>query len=338
MTSRIAAIFLITFVSAISTHCNAQAIGKTRNITPESMGFSPFELETESDTIRFYVSTGGKALDKDSVRPLVIYLEGSGPTPVFWKKDGQIGSSLMFEPGDFPGCHYAVISKPGIGFFETERRVNSKTYDQKLSLTWRVNAARAVVERLTSESFVDKTRVIVIGHSEGADVAPWVALDNKHVTHVVGLAPGGVSQMFDFVLFARKQVDAGELEPDQVDQEIAKYKNAYRKIFTDPSSTDKKWQGETYLRWSSFFRPAMDAWRDIEIPVYLGMCRDDKNTPVECGEAIELEYIRLGKNNLTAQTWPTDHYFVETQDDDTPVDRRLDVLKEVIEWAIASKD
>lgn len=304
-------------------------------ITPESMGFTPFTLETDDGVVRYYLSSGGGLLNEKVVRPLVMFLDGSGPSPVFWGKGNRLGSSLMFGPEEFPDFHYVVISKPGVEFHETERRIESKEYDRTMSLPWRVKAANAVINKLATEKYVDSSLVLVIGHSEGADVAPWVAAGNQHVTHVAGLAPGGVSQMFDFVLFVRKKVEAGELTKGEGDVQIREIKKAYRDIFAEPKNTDKKWEGETYLRWSTFFRPAMEAWCQIEVPVYLGYCRDDKNTPVECGEAIELEFIRLGKKNLTSKQWPTNHHFQEVPGGEgaEAVDRRLEVLGEVVSWA-----
>ncbi len=304
-------------------------------ITPESMGFTPRKLETDAGSIHYYLSSGGRTLDANVVKPLVVYLDGSGPSPFFWGKGNRIGSSLMFSPDDFPDFHYVVLGKPGVQLHEIERRIESKEYDRTMSLDWRVDSTNAVINELMTEEFIDSSLVLVVGHSEGADVAPWVAAGNEHVTHVAGLAPGGISQMLDFVLFARKQVEAGIISKEEGDKQVREYKDAYRSIFADPLNTEKKWQGETYLRWSSFFRPAMEAWCQVKVPVYLGYCRDDKNTPVECGEAIELEFIRLGKKNLTSKLWLTDHYFqVVPQDEQADFeDRRLDVLREIREWA-----
>lgn len=326
--------FLLCIVCYIG-FCGAQEPKNEPALTPERMGFTSRSLETDEGIVRYHLSSGGLPLKQKVARPLVVFLDGSGPSPIFWGKGNRLGSSLMFGPEDFPEYHYVVISKPGVEFHEAQRRIKSQEYDRLMSLPWRVNAANAVINQLVTEPFVATSQVLVIGHSEGADVAPWVAAENNHVTHVAGLAPGGVSQMFDFVLFVRKKVEAGALTKEEGAKQIREIKKAYREIFADPTATDKKWQGETYLRWSTFFRPAMEAWCRIKVPVYLGYCRDDQNTPVECGEAIELEFIRLNKQNLTAKLWLTDHHFQEPPENQNskPVDQRLEVLSEILEWA-----
>ena len=87
------------------------------------------------------------------------------------------------------------------------------------------------------------------------------------------------------------------------------------------------------MRWSTFFRPALDAWRQLEKPVYLGICRDDQNTAPESGDAIELEFIRLRKPNYMATTWPCDHYFIDNVSEaGKSIDRRLEAVREIMDW------
>ena len=307
----------------------------TVEITPARMGFTAESLQLNGESVQYYLSTEGRPVDRSRKLPLVLYLDGSGPTPIYAGNSNRLTSSLMYDARDFPSYHYVAIGKPGLKFHESKTRIESEKYDRLLTLRWRVDAANAVLNHLAKQEFVVSNRMLVIGHSEGADVAPWVAKECKHVTHVAGLAPGGVSQMFDFIIFIRKQVAAGEISVAEGDRQVQQYKSDYAKIFADPKSTTKKWLGETYLRWSTFFRPSMDAWCELEKPVYLGICRDDRNTPAESGEAIELEFIRRGKTNLTSKVWPCDHHFVEVprEEGSEPVDRRLDALKEILAWA-----
>ena len=302
-------------------------------ITPERVGFSHRNVGVGEDSVQYYVSSGGVPLQGDQRRPLVLYLDGSGPSPLYYRGQGGIGSSLMFDAADFKGYHLAVISKPGIPFFSETKRVASVEYDQRQSLRWRVEAAKAVIEDLVAEGIVDKTRVLVLGHSEGSDVAPWVGLESPHVTHVAALAPGGLSLMFDYIALTRRKIASGDMSQAEGERLIQSFKEDFRTIYSDSQSTERRWSGEVFKRWSTFFRPAMDAWRQLDKPVYLGICRDDQNTAVESGEAIELEFIRLGKLNYKSRIWPCDHYMIDASKADATADLRLEVLGEVLEWA-----
>ncbi len=301
-------------------------------ITPQMMGFQPRVTDGDEETIRYYVSTGGRPLDEGAEpRPLVLYLEGSGPSPLVWRENGRVGSAILFDARDFPDWHFAVISRPGIEFFESSQRVVSEEYREKMCLRWRVEAAKAVLRDLVNDGLVDSRKVLVLGHSEGSDVAPWVALESPFVTHVAALAPGGLSLMFDFIALTRKEIEAGELDREEGEQQIHDMKDSFREIFSDPESTTKLWAQEPYLRWSSFFRPGLDAWRQLNKPIYLGVCRDDRNTAPESGEVIELELIRLQKKRFRSTIWPCDHYFLEDTEQGL-VEWRLDVLKDLLEW------
>lgn len=322
-------------LSAIASQ-NAQAQADVdKEITPESMGFTSQTLEKNGETIRYYVSTEGNAFDKGRKLPLVVYLDGSGPSPLVWRDEkGRVGNSMMFDAQDFNGYHFAVISKPGIQFFENTMRIRSEEYDKKMCLRWRIDAASSVVNDLVKNGSIETETVLILGHSEGSDVAPWVALENQNVTHVAALAPGGLSLMFDFIALTRKQMTTGELDREEGEQLIRDIKSGFRKVFSDPDSTTEKWSGEAHLRWSTFFRPSLDAWKDVRKPAYIGVCLNDNNTAVDSGELIELEFIRLQKSNLKATYWHCDHYFIDgNSDKDKPVDRRLEVLKDLLLWA-----
>ena len=306
---------------------------KSNSIDPKQMGFLAQSVELNGDLVHYYVSTNGKPLQRGDKKPMVLCLDGSGPSPLIWRQNGRVQSSIIFEATDFPNFHFVVLSKPGIKFFEWTKEVKSEKYDQTMSLRWRVDAAKAVLDQMVKDGDADSRQVIALGHSEGADVVPWVALESPHVTHAVALAPGGMSLMFDLIALTRNEIAIGKLSPEAGQQRILSMKSGFKKIMADPTSTTKKWSGEAYLRWSTFFRPALDAWRQLEKPVYLGICRDDQNTAPESGDAIELEFIRLRKRNYMATTWPCDHYFIDNVSEaGKSIDRRLEAVREILDW------
>lgn len=302
------------------------------NLAPEEFGFTEFVVSEGDLEVTYFVSTGGGLVDTTEKRPLVIYLQGSGPTPIYYGEPPRVGSSVMFDARDFPDHHFVVIGKPGLPFHGPEKRVESEQFRELNSLQYRVRQAVLVARDLASKPWIDTRQLAVVGHSEGSDVAPWVALECELITHVAVLAPGVVSQMFDFIVQERKEASRGEKTAEEADRNIEEIRAAYRDIFSDPQSTVKTWRGETYKRWSSFFTPALDAFVQLDVPIFAVVCRDDENTPCESGEILELEFIRRGKTNLTYDVWPTDHYFDQVEEEGETVSRREDVLAAVKEW------
>lgn len=80
--------------------------------------------------------------------------------------------------------HYVILDKPGTPFCDTVKTTQSKKdfdahsivqnykpsdgYTQKFSLSWRVDATKAVLSYLIKNRFWDKTKIVGFGYSEGA--------------------------------------------------------------------------------------------------------------------------------------------------------------------------
>lgn len=304
-------------------------------VSPERMGFEPGRVQVDGESVAYFLSTEGRPVDRARRLPLIVFLQGSGAAPIYFGTAPRVGRSTLFNPTDFLGHHYVVISKPGIPFYAEQRVVASEEYDRRTSLPSRVASVKAVVAFLAKQSWVDATRIALLGHSEGADVAPWAAVACRQVTHVIALAPGAVSQMLEFTIMERKKAARGEQTAADADQRIRDNLEAYREIYKDPGSWAKKWRGHSYLRWSSFARPAMEAYRSLDIPILAIAGREDRNTPCESGEALQLEYIRTGKKNLTFELWPVNHYLSERVEG-ASIDRRKEIGQRVLQWLQAS--
>lgn len=306
-------------------------------ITPERMGFKSYSVGEDDSQTNYFVSTAGKPLDTSQRLPILVYVQGSGSTPIYYGTKERLGSSLMFDSNDFPDFHFIVISKPGIPFYAEEKEYDSDEYNRRTSLQDRVRSIADVISQVETKPWVDTTQIMLLGHSEGADVAPWAAAEIDAVTHLVVLCPGVVSQMMDFIIQERKKAARGEQTSEAADKEIATLKEQYREIFANPEATDLRWYGHTYKRWSTFFAPSLEAFVQLEIPIYAIVGRDDQNTPCESGEALELEFIRRHKTNLLFEVWPIDHYFVEGSTSENRIDRRSEVPNRIRKWLDSCK-
>jgi pimeloyl-ACP methyl ester carboxylesterase len=310
------------------------------SITPESIGLTALHLSTPAGRVDYFVST--EALKAGPRKPLFVFIQGSGPQPLFEvrEQDGRrmVRSSMMIRPktvaADF---WYVVLSKPGIPFLLTGPFTPPPEYWQRTSLPARADSVNAVIAHLLSQPGVDGSRVVVAGHSEGASVAARVAATNRRITDVVFLSSDGESQMYGFVLDARKRQARGELTPAATDAEIQNLMQKFHDIHANPDAIDKFWMGHTYLRWSTFFQPAVDNLLKTNARVFVGTGTADTNVPVESTEVIPLEFLRAGKHNLTFRTWPgLDHSYSKEVIAPDGSHRREDhlpeVLAEVMEW------
>lgn len=309
---------------------------------------SPFDTLFNHYTIQHPVL---KAVDvhvtKDRAgkkKPLIIYLDGSGNFPIYSvNKSGQYSSSVPLRIRKYQKEYYiALISKPGVPFTDSiqvdpsGRRYYPETEDYytRYSFDWRVQAASEAIELLIKKLPIDTDRIIVMGYSEGSQIAPAVAVTNKNVTHVVCMVGNALNHLYDFLLDARMSVTRGERSPEEAQVVVDSLYRVYEKISREPLRTDKFWYGSTYLKWSSFSKTTpLENMLKLNIPIlYIG-AGSDRNQNVMDMDYAKLEFLRKGKTNLTYKVYPySDHFFQERDSEGRNKDRIDEVHQLALEW------
>jgi len=231
--------------------------------------------------------------------------------------------------------HYVVIMKHGIPFYADQNFHANNEYYNWDTLENRVADVDAVIRYLVHQPWVDPSRIVVIGHSEGAVVAAKIAATNRRVTHVACLGVNGFTQMYDFIVSVRMQVAAGKLTTEDGEKQINELQQQFKKIFADPDSITKFWQGVTYKRWHSYFmESSTEDLLKAEIPVFIAIGTDDM---IESADITPLEFLRHGKSNLVYRVLPyADHGFFVTHTEPDGHTVRLSqqraVVDEVLLW------
>jgi pimeloyl-ACP methyl ester carboxylesterase len=281
----------------------------------------------------------------DKKKPLIIYLDGSGNFPLYYpSRTGKVSSSIAMNIRKYHKDYlFALISKPNIPFYDSLRYTETgrpyypanDLYRQLYSLDWRAITASEAIDYLVQELPVDPEQVIVMGYSEGSQVAPMVGVMNKKVTHVVCFVGNALNQLYDFILEARLNVERGQLTPDQGQNLVDSLYKEYEKIYADPYSVTKSWYGATYRKWASFSTVTpLENMLHLTIPIlYIGGGRDNNQTIMDMDYA-RLEFLRHGKTNLTYKVYPNcDHYFREVKNVQGRIEQ-VDRIDEVNEFAI----
>jgi pimeloyl-ACP methyl ester carboxylesterase len=280
-------------------------------------------------------------------KPLLVYLDGSGNYPIYYRNSNKrISGSLAISPRAFKQeFMILVISKPGTPFFDTLSYSPSgrpyypenEQYRTLYSLDWRAGAASEAIDYAIKRFNVDRTTIVAMGHSEGSQVAPRVAVINKKVTHVVCMAGNALTQLYDFILNARMQAEKGEITREEGQRIADSLYTVYEAIHSDPKSADQRWYGASYLKWASFSNSApLDNMLALNIPIlYVAGGRDNNQTILGMDYA-KLEFIRRGKRNLTYQVYPDcDHFFQERKTVNGQIqntDRLDEVFNKAVEW------
>ena len=215
-------------------------------------------------------------------RGTVLYLQGSEDRSV----TESIGSLASFCA---MGAEVICFERRGVS---TDGKVDAQMARKSAMRERRIADALAVLEWGTRDGTAGKP-VIVLGASEGADVASAVAARAKNVTHVILLGGGGGwTQEEEFRHFIRTKGEyMGMKSAAELDARVADVK-------AHPDA-DTMWAGHPYRRWSTFMfaRPADDLLK-VECPILLVHGDKDESVPIESARALAEAFRIAGKTNL----------------------------------------
>lgn len=337
---------IVLFISACCCLCVAQPT------TPADYGLKAFTIKHKSlGTVHFYVSEKGI----DRKKPVLFVLDGSGHYPlamfVVLKKSSFVVNSFdtdLLRLAD--KFHVVMISKPGVPFCDTVKidkdsassaeaaqlLPSSPEYRKRLGLQWRAEAASSVLDYVYKHLPVDKSKVIAYGYSEGAQVTPKLAILNKKITHCVSIFGSGLNQLYDFVIDVRMKAAEGIFTPEEAQRRVDSLFMRFAAIYAAPHETAIDWEGHSYQRWASFGSDVpLDNLVKLNIPVFMAAASADHNSPILGLEYTRLEFLRLGKKNLSFHVYPTDHFFNELKIIDgrqTVVSHKQHMLEDLMQW------
>lgn len=218
--------------------------------TVPNQPYQKYELKKGRDTVTYYLSVTSQ---KEKL-PLLVYIQGSSINSHFAQKNNKIVPTSghdAFEEVTRNKYRILIIEKPGVNYLQ---KGASSSFDQKFSLeNWSKNIVTAIDNVMKNEK-IDPEKVMLVGHSEGGVVAARVAklLRNK-VSHVTIMAGEGPSQLYSLYKFAEEGIffNTKEHNMPTVAERINYVYGKWNDILADPTSTEKKFWGFTYLRWSS---------------------------------------------------------------------------------------
>ena len=227
--------------------------------------------------------------------PLVLFVQGSGCTPPFvgLGTPNRYSTVFNFVPLAQRGDYAVMVvdkphqpdapppSQPGVATACPAAFNAYFSYD-----TW-LDTLRGALRHALVLPWVDGSRVLVFGVSEGAVMASGLARALPEVTHVALIGGTGTSQLFDFAANAYR---AGTNDDDTLAR-LRDIDATVDAINADPRSTGKFAWGHTYLRWSSFFAQAPgENLVQSKARVYLASGMRDDSVPVL---STEVAYARL---------------------------------------------
>jgi len=323
-----------------------------QGVSPKNWGLKSFHIkDAQLGDINYYVTEKGI----NQKKPLLFLISGCRGLPTMLvvqcgEKSLQLGTVPPDQINYFSDqYHVAFISKAGTPFCDTVKvdEINplknledyqpSQEYIQKCGMEWEVKASSMVINSLSSMLPISENKVIAIGFSEGGHLAIKLAAENKKITHLVSVISNGLNQFYSSIINRRIDAATGKMTHQEAQEAIDKLFATYKEIYSDPRNTDKWYYGHPYQRWGSFCTDIpLEHLVELEIPILLLNASSDRNSPILQSDYVMLEFLRLGKTNLTYHVFPgCDHWFNEVVVKDgkeSHVSHREKAFKMIFNW------
>lgn len=334
---RVAKTYALLFVYALTAGCSAAVVKSDTIRTGNETYFRTVVAKGGlAPSIEYFVST------KNASRPLVLYIQGSGCNPVFFRMGagGQYASTVfslttIARETQLP---VMVVSKPyAPETFPTtpdSAEACPASFNKTFDLASWVAHIRKALDHAQSEGVYSSSKVLVIGFSEGATVAAALAALDARITHVALVGASGTTQLFDFVVqrYLRHEHDSARLA------DVGDLLIEVRKIYADPLSGDKFAWGHAYRRWSTFF--ASNSLNNVmrssaKIYVVSGMA--DKSVPVISTEALIAGLQAAGRDVVVRRLPDANHSLMAAQaDQKAAMDAAEDEYRRILHWFSAN--
>jgi pimeloyl-ACP methyl ester carboxylesterase len=262
--------------------------------------------------IIFYLSEA--AAGQNSL-PLVMYIEGSGCGSRFEERSGKIrpaGGHIVVADVFKDRARVLIVEKPGVKYlFQPQGGCKELVeFNREHTLEQWAEANEAAIRAARKLPRIDKSRTLVVGHSEGGLVACRIARDlPETVTHVSTIAGGGASQLFDLIALARKGEFFDEVSPDA--EARAQYVlNRWKEIEAEPTSAEKFFFGFAYRRWSTFLAASpIEELTAVRAKIYIAQGTADKAVDPASADVLHAQLIAKNKQVTYDRVEGANHSF-----------------------------
>lgn len=274
---------------------------------PEDFDFKHLQTIYEGDTVDILLkSKKGEELKR---KPVFLFCQGSLPQPLIKTNGEKTYTIFPFKTDSLEvDYHIAIISKPFIPLVVEARTLGQnfiyedpktgkipQNYSDRNLLDYYVERNLKVIDFLQKQPFVDNSKLIVAGHSEGSTIAAKLATITKKITHLIyasGCPFGRIMAMIGQARSAETDTDSTRYGEREIDywQDVVN-----NKIDMDDTN------GDTYKATFDFSIPPIQYLEKLTIPVLI--CYGTKDWSAPYNDYLRIEMIRQKKKNFTYKAY-----------------------------------
>jgi dienelactone hydrolase len=273
----------------------------------EDFGFRHLQTIYISDTVNILIKS--KKGDELKRKPIFLFCQGSLPQPLI-KKDGvNIYSVFPFKTDSLEiDYHIVIISKPSIPLIAEVKTLESnfvyidpetgkipKDYSTRNLLDYYVKRNLKVIDYLEKLPYIDNSKLVISGHSEGSTIAAKMAYKSKKVTKLIYASGSPLGRIMAMV----GQDRATETDTDST--RLAEMEFDYwEQVVYDKNNMDDT-NGDTFKATYDFSIPAINYLEKLKIPVLI--CYGTKDWSAPYNDYLRAEMIRQKKKNFTFKAY-----------------------------------
>jgi len=291
------------------------AFGQERK--PEEFGYRLLEYSFNGDPVDILIKS--KAGEEHMKKPLFFMCQGSLAQPLVKYVDDSAKHYRIFPYTDsyLDQYHIIIVGKPyvpvvakaetlqpnSLVYVDETGRV-PKAYTDRNYLSYYVDRNIEVLEFLQQQAWVDSTRIVVAGHSEGSTIAAKMAADYNRITHLIYSGGNPMGRIMSIISERRYTETPDNLEAE----DTFDYWNWVVENKEDLNGE----QGDSGRATYEFSIPSIQHLEQLKIPVLVTYGTKDWSAPFN--DYLRVETIREGKTNFTFKP------FVGTEHNFFPVD------------------
>lgn len=299
----------------------------------------PFHRYTTTDslgrTITFYLS---RVSDKNTKLPIILFIGGSGSQSHFSQRGDRIAGgiqNLLLQQVN-KKARILCVEKPGVKFLDMPKQPggaseSSEEFRKEHTLPRWAAANIAALRAAWTVDGIDPAKTLVLGHSEGALTASFVAAELPQVTHVAPLAAAGPTQLFSLASLAAEP-RPGDQPGDANKRREAVY-TQWKTVLADPDSIDKYWMGHPHRRWTSFLKyNSVDLLKKSKAKIYLAHGTLDTSSHIGELDVLRAELAAIGREFVAERIDGVDHGYGKPNPPPGPPQGLQELFTRILAW------
>lgn len=301
----------------------------------------PFQRYTTKDklgrTITFYLSRPSSD-DKNIKLPVVLFIGGSGSQSLFSKRGERVAGgvqNLLLQQMK-KSARVLCVEKPGVKYLDMPKQPggateSSEEFRREHTLPRWGEANIAALRAAWTLPNIDTAKTLVIGHSEGAIVATYVAAELPQITHVAPLAGAGPTQLYSLAALVAEP-RPGDKPGDSEKRREDVYKQ-WKKVLADPESITAFWMGHPHRRWSSFLKfNSIELLLRTKSKIYLAHGSADTASYVGELDVLRAELAAHGRDCVVERIEGVSHNYSKPNAPPGPPQEMQDLFGRILKW------